>query len=241
MTNPIKLEDLQRKINAAQKLLTQAGPNLATLQSVQTLVKGVHPKIDETLMILTKHLSDWQRVGGGQIVEISAEYLPEGTEPEKERKRIVLLVLRHWKDLKSEVNRVGQELGQNQNQVDSHNQINSWTKIAAGAKGPLGIITLVAVVGVVGYQVWGKGQTPAKNSPSALGLTSGVKIKALVFNGQKIPLDNLYIGTGSDCDAPHYHAKDHVSALALDGSKIFDPGGCGFGKVSQVKIEEVEK
>lgn len=233
MAGPIKLEDIQQKIKAAQNLLTGASPSLATLQSLQTLVRGAHPKIDEILMVLTKHLSDWQRLGGGQIVEVSAEHLPEGTEEEKERKRIILLVLRNWNELKGEIDRVAQELGQN--------KINSWTRIAAGAKGPLGLVTLIAVFAVVGYQMFNHKADQSSKNPYPPASPGQAKIKVLIFNGQQIPLDNLYIGMGSDCDAPHYHAKDHVSALALSGSKLTDPGGCGFGKVSRAKIEEITK
>jgi len=37
----------------------------------------------------------------------------------------------------------------------------------------------------------------------------------------------------------HYHALNHQSAKAIGGSEVVDPGGCGFGKVSDTKIEDI--
>ena len=67
----------------------------------------------------------------------------------------------------------------------------------------------------------------------------------IVFNGKQIPLTELTTGQGPEClngsnETPHYHAKDHTSAQALDGSTVSDPGGCGFGKVKEVQVIEVE-
>lgn len=238
MDNQIKFEETRQRLEAAASFLGQTSVDLSTLKSLQTLVKGIHPKLDGILLVLVNSLDSWQKLGNGQIIDISAQYLPEETEPEKKRKKAVLFFLRNWNELKSEVGRVRSRLTQNSNPT-AQNQIGSWAKITARAKGPLGLITLLAVVAVLGYLV--VNHQTAKNPVPELKPVTKTSIKVLVFNGHQIPLSNLYIGTGSDCSAPHYHALDHLAALSVDGSLIADPGGCGFGKVSQTKIEEIVK
>ncbi len=71
------------------------------------------------------------------------------------------------------------------------------------------------------------------------------KIKVIVVRGKKVPLSQVHVGKGPECDSeanqiPHYHAN-LSSVTALDGTVIPDPGGCGYGKVQQVPVEEVEK
>lgn len=149
---------------------------------------------------------------------------------------MLLLLLRSWKDLRSEVARVRSELGQKSHQ---QNQANTWVKILSSAKGPVGVITLVAVVLVFGQQLLMR--KPETKTTAAIPQQTRATIKVIVFGGKQIPLDALIVGTGADCDAPHYHAKDHTSAKALDGTTVSDPGGCGFGRVSQVTIVEVEQ
>ncbi|MDO8510272.1 MAG: hypothetical protein Q7S15_01470 [bacterium] len=66
------------------------------------------------------------------------------------------------------------------------------------------------------------------------------KIKVIVVRGKKVPIAQVHVATGSECDkAPHYHANAG-SVTALDGSVLADPGGCGYGKVAEVPIEDVE-
>jgi hypothetical protein len=69
------------------------------------------------------------------------------------------------------------------------------------------------------------------------------KIKVIVVNGKKVPLEQVHVGKGPECDSeqnqlPHYHANAG-SVTALDGTVTPDPGGCGYGKVRDVPVEEV--
>jgi len=70
------------------------------------------------------------------------------------------------------------------------------------------------------------------------------KVKVIISGGKKIPISQVHVGKGPECDSeanqiPHYHANAG-SVTALDGAVIPDPGGCGYGKVPQVPVEEVE-
>jgi len=60
-------------------------------------------------------------------------------------------------------------------------------------------------------------------------------VKAIVVQGHDVPLSQVYVGTGPDCDAPHYHASKG-SVKALDGTVIVDSEGCGFGRVRETPV-----
>jgi hypothetical protein len=72
------------------------------------------------------------------------------------------------------------------------------------------------------------------------------KIKVIVVGTKKIPLSEVHVGKGPECDSelnqiPHWHANSPAGAKAIDGSIVTDPGGCGYGKVQNVPVEEVEQ
>jgi len=65
-------------------------------------------------------------------------------------------------------------------------------------------------------------------------------IKVIIVNGRKIPLEQVHIGQGPECDElAHYHANK-ASVTALDGTKLTDPGGCGYGKVKDIPVEDAQ-
>jgi hypothetical protein len=67
-------------------------------------------------------------------------------------------------------------------------------------------------------------------------------IKVIIVQGKKVPIAQVHVydgrGSNDTCQAPHYHANAG-SVTALDGTVIPDPGGCGYGKVAEVPVEEV--
>lgn len=67
-----------------------------------------------------------------------------------------------------------------------------------------------------------------------------VKVRAILFNGKYLPLDQLMIENEKGCGADHYHAKQGM-VRATDGSFVSDPGPqCGYGKVKDRPTVEVE-
>ena len=162
----------------------------------------------------------------GDVIELAAEHLPEETAEQKKRKKALILFLRSWKNLKTEVGRVGKELDTQNESPSQRQQTRSVARIISGAKGPLGVITIIAVVAVVASQFV---------SPKT------ATLKVIQVSDKSIPLDALVVASGTECqnNAPHYHATDHQAARALDGTMVPDPGGCGYGTVSQTQIVEV--
>lgn len=259
--------DSKERFLAASRLLTAQSTTLEKFEEVRKLTAGVNPKVDRLLELCSDALSKIEKLRKGEVIELAADHLPEETEEEKRRKAAILFFIRSWKELQSEVERVKSELADKGESKSSQEQMASLGKIAVFAKGPFGIITLGAVI-VAGILIYfGNNQnqvqtqvpvntsivrsTPASSSTPALTPSSSPtvkkKIKVITYNEKQIALSELTVATGSECTvdhqepASHYHAKDHESAPALDGTMVFDPGGCGFGKVSEVKIEEVSE
>jgi hypothetical protein len=117
------------------------------------LVGGVHAGIDAKLKQCDEAFSHLDKLDRGEYTELAADRLPEDTEDQKKRKKALLLLIRFWKDLQGEIARVEAEMyaseasGQNALQKPS-----VWRKIFGAAKGPLGIITIVAVGAAVVLQ-----------------------------------------------------------------------------------------
>lgn len=66
------------------------------------------------------------------------------------------------------------------------------------------------------------------------------KVRAILFRGKYLPVDQLLVENEAGCGADHWHAKRRV-VTATDGSLVTDPGPqCGFGKVRDVPVTEVE-
>ena len=79
---------------------------------------------------------------------------------------------------------------------------------------------------------------------SAVGIKE--KIKVIEYRGHKIPLSEVHVGKGEHCDGPktqfaHYHSNSGGKVTALDGVTFSDNEGCGYGKVKDVPVLEVEK
>lgn len=234
------LTDTKNRLQEASKLLVEKTTSAEKLKSLSVVLKGLTPKLDIALQVCEENFSKIEKLQSGDVISLTAESLPAETEEEKKRKKAILAFIKTWEDLKSEVERVQKELN---SAKDPKQQIQSAGKIAGLAKGPFGLITFAAVL-IVGFFAFTNmnknsqapetlNKTPAQSSASP----AVSSIKGIIFDGKKIPLSELVEGKGPECDqASHYHAKDHTSAKALDGSIVSDPGGCGFGKVSQVEV-----
>lgn len=236
------MKDAREKIIAAYDLLQQDLPISQKLSSAKTLIKGINPKLDEILEKTQDAHQNLSKVLKGDVVELSAESLPEGTEEEKKRKKAALLFIKHFRELESEIERAKREFGSEKNNVEK------ISDLLAKAKGPFGIITIAAVVIVGGLIFFNSQKGTEKIEESKITnsapKTSSLKIKVIDFEGKKIPLSELITGVGPEClsnnqPAEHYHALDHQASKAIDGERVQDPGGCGFGKTAEVKIEEI--
>ncbi|HSW48262.1 MAG TPA: hypothetical protein VLG67_04235 [Candidatus Saccharimonadales bacterium] len=231
--------DVRERLDSALQLLDGSSTTVEKFESARILIKGINPRIDGLLTECSKHLANLNKLQANELIELSAENLPEQTEEEKKRKRTVLLLIKSFKDLRSEVERVRKELGN----AGKQGKVNTAARIGIGAKGAFGLITLAAIV-IVGVSFFARKNPTPQQIENSLAPTVAIStksaIQAIEFNGKKIALTELARRNGPDCDSPHYHALNHLSVTALDGSVIIDPGGCAFGKIKDVKVIEVK-
>lgn len=249
--------ETKQRILAAEKLLQDHSTTREKFESVRGLIKGLNPTLDKALGDCSAALTKLGKLQQGEVIELTAEHLPEQTEEQKNRKKALLWFIKNWKQLKGEVERVKGELEELDSKGEgktAQQQISNLTKLVAFAKGPLGIITIVAILAVLSLAFLNSQKAskvpviPIQDSDDLIVLptkSDKPKISVIIVDGKQIPLSETKIGQGPECmsgqiQASHYHAKDGVAAKALDGSTVADQGGCGYGKVEEVKVVEVE-
>jgi hypothetical protein len=138
---------MARRIEAAQAILTAKELDHSSFESLRKLLAGIDPKLDTVLASAGKAFRNADQLLKGDVMELVLENIPDVTPEDKKRKKAILLFLKFWNDLKSEVARVEKELAHAQS---SHT--NPAGNILAAAKGPLGLITLIAV-GIVALKM----------------------------------------------------------------------------------------
>lgn len=147
----MEYKDARERIIAAQELLTKPSVSRSSFESIRAFLKGFHPRLDKALSSCSKALTDLERLQKGEVIELAADALPEDTKENKKRKKALLLFISSWKNLRAEVERVESELKHRHERGDTSFRQNVTTlgRIMGLAKGPLGIITVIAVALVI--------------------------------------------------------------------------------------------
>lgn len=223
--------DTHQRLIAAQKLLEEGTTSIEKFNSVKKLLKGINPRLDSALNSASDALGRVENIQKGEFLELSAGVLPGETEDEKKRKKAILLFIKSWKDIKSEVARVEAEIHSSEGK-SLKEKAGSVSRVAYFAKGAFGLVTLAAVA-IVGFKMLSN-----RNIQEVVKVAPKQKIQVIEFSGKQIPISELVVGTGPDCDADHYHAANGTSVHAVDGSVVPDPGGCGYGRVKETEILE---
>jgi len=252
--------DYKNRLAVASKLLLGQTSSIDKLLSLKELISGIDARIDQKLKASFKILENISHLEKGEFIELTATNLPEKTEEEKKRKKVLILFIKSIKALKGEIERVKNTFETPKDQQ----KISDFAKIFAFPKGPFGAITAAAIVIVsllTAFNTLKKQDTstvPPTASPSPTPLNGALptpistpasasksKIQVIIFNNHKIPLSELAVRTGPDCtnsprEIPHYHAKNGQSAISIDGTVLQDPGTCAFGKVNDTPTQEVD-
>lgn len=240
------MDDSKRRFLAARKLLDDSA-DIEKFESVRELIKGLNPKVDRLLDNCSEAISKIEKLQKGEVLELSADSLPDRTDEEKKRKKAIILFISRWKELGAEVNRVRSEL-ESIDEKGTDGTASSFAKIAAFAKGPFGIITILAIL-IAGALIYvdGQKQDPGHDqTPTITSIPSNKsKIKVISYQNKRIALSELRAGVGPECttkgeEMSHYHALNSVDVQAIDGSRVTDPGGCGFGKVAEIQVMEID-
>lgn len=150
----MKYKDINRRLLAAEKLLSGRTTTRTKFESIRKLIKGIDPKLDKKFSWASKALKKVEKVKKGEVINLALEALPEKTPEQKRRKKAIFLFLRYWKQLKSEVKRVKKELKSEKGNKKSAKsqavkQVSKLTRVIRLAKGPLGLITIAAALVVV--------------------------------------------------------------------------------------------
>lgn len=181
-------QEAHKKIRAARALILEEGSSTQTLKSLFVLLHGAHPDIDTVLVRAGKALETFEKAYGGQIVELTAENLPENTEEQKKRKRALLLLIVSWDNLKSEVARVDKLLTEANQAHSSTEKISRWGRVFSFAKGPLGIFTVVAVALVLVMQKTSVKLTIKNEGCSPILAASAIPVSLPGFSLPKDPI-----------------------------------------------------
>lgn len=99
-------QEVKKRIEAAYTLLSEETTTREKFESIRTLIKGINPQLDKQLARVSGALADVEKLQKGQVIELSAEHLPDRTEEDKRRKRALILLIKSWRQLHSEVERV---------------------------------------------------------------------------------------------------------------------------------------
>ncbi len=139
------------RIKIAWGLLCEPSTSLEKVQKISELLKGFDPKVDKQLAAVSSAATKIDQIKKGAIIDLSLEKLPDKTEKQKKRKKMILLFLSRWRDLNSEVQRLN-SLATAQS-IKSASSLKDTKVIKAGQilttlKGPLGLIT-IAAAGIV--------------------------------------------------------------------------------------------
>lgn len=143
-------KELLKKIRSLEDLLSSSSTTSEKFDSVRTFAKGIDKRIDKQTEKISTLLKGVEQLQEKKIIELSVESLPEKTKKQKRRKKALLLLLSRWKLLEQEVRRVKTEIVNIQTAQTKADKLASGSKIVAFAKGPFGIITLIAAVIVGG-------------------------------------------------------------------------------------------
>src|SRR3954463_3320815 len=138
-------DEAKKKLLAAQTLLLEPSSSFEKFYAVKKLIAGVHPELDRALERAEKDLQSVEQILGHDFFSFAAENLPEVTEEHKKRKKAVLFFWKTWNTLRGEVARVQAEMDASKNSGEQLVKSSHWGRIFNFAKGPFGILTIVAV------------------------------------------------------------------------------------------------
>lgn len=184
-------KEQNEKVTAALELLVEETTTFDKINKVCTLLKGVHPAVDKHIKTTSEIIDKLSKIQEGDVVSLTLEKLPENTKKEKDRKKLLLLFLKNWRGLESEVKRINDLQKQDvENATNTQNAI-KMGKILGAMKGPLGFIT-IAAAGIVAVSSFLNNQSvviTVKNvgcRPFTPGLQTSVNLPGLKLPNQAI-------------------------------------------------------
>jgi hypothetical protein len=203
-------KESHRKLVAAQALLLEPLTSRQKCSEIKTLLDGLHPKLDGHLTRIEQHLSTWDKVQEGDVIQLSAEHLPEDTEEQKKRKKWLLLLIGFWRDLGNEVERVRVEMAKAESEGGSTtSNVSALGRVVRYAKGPVGIVTIAAAGIVLAMQTTAVNITIENKGCATMYPSGNIPVS---IPGLKLPTEPLVSGGTSKVIIPGL-------TVNVDGSK----------------------
>ncbi len=205
---------VQKRILAAQELLQKGTLDASTLPTLKTLLYDIHPRLNIAMDTAVKAGSKITHLQKGEVISLALDSIPDLTPQDKKRKKIILLFLGYWNTLKSEVARVEKEIGTDFSTKSFADKAGSAWNILGAAKGPLGLITLVAV-GVVALKT-----TEVSVAIHNIGCEPIEPATSVAINipGLKLPSQSILAGGESVAKLPPLRV--HVDASQPTGIRL---------------------
>lgn len=142
----MEAKTVQKRLLAAEDLLRRRTIDAAAITSLRTILSGINPRLDTALAAASAAAKKVDHLQKGEAISLAIDALPEFSPEDKKRKKAILFFLNCWKDLQSEVARVEKELEHSSKDQSLQGKAGMLGNIFGAAKGPLGLITLGAVV-----------------------------------------------------------------------------------------------
>lgn len=180
------------KVTAALELLVEETTTFDKINKVCTLLKGIHPTVDKHIKTATNIVDKLSKIQEGDVISLTLEKLPDNNKKEKERKKLLLLFLKNWRGLESEVKRISDLQKQDSGNANSVQNAIKMGKVLGVMKGPLGLIT-IAAAGIVAVSSLLNSKAVAvtvKNAgcePFTPGLQTAINLPGLKLPNHAIP------------------------------------------------------
>lgn len=104
------LRETRKRLIAAHEILESSTVGRKEFEALRRLLAGINADVDRRLESVSKAWRKVDQVKKGEVVDLSAEALPEQTEEERKRKKALLLFLRRWRGLRGVVKKVQAEI-----------------------------------------------------------------------------------------------------------------------------------
>lgn len=250
-------EEQREKIKAGLELLCEENTTIDKVKKISELLKGTNPVVDNKLKDIFEVIDKLQKVQQGDVITLSAENLPEKDESSRKRKKLLLLLIKNWKDLHSEIGRI-QELQQAAEVTGTvgNETVVKTGKILATAKGPLGLVTIAAAAVVAIGTLLNNNSVNIKIVNSGCSPIKSVVGQKIDFPGLKLPGEDIVSGKEGVAVLPGINLSIDatsgraVSVTAFDFSKkfnlpgeikdvIFD-GKSILGRITQLKLSDAK-
>lgn len=208
-----KLTKIQKEnLKVSLELICEETTSLSKVKKLAILLKNTNPKIEKQLETITEVIEKIQAVQDGDVIGLSAERLPETTDKQRKRKALILLLLKNWDSLGSEVTR----LNDLYNVASTTGALSTQTavkgsKIAATMKGPAGIITIIAAGIVAVGALLNNNAVEINVKNEGCPPIPAVSKKTIDIPGLKMPSDSIVNGDTDTIKVPGVNLEANIN------------------------------